>query len=170
MDLSKFIIDVPNFPSSGVIFKDITPLLEDAQAFKYTIEQMVQFAKEVGATVVVAPEARGFLFASAVCFAAGLRFVIARKPNKLPRETFKAVYELEYGENALEINRDAIKQNDRVLIVDDILATGGTAKAIVELVEKSNATVVGAVFLGELKEIYKNDVLKDIKIKSLLTF
>ncbi|AGR42062.1 adenine phosphoribosyltransferase [Spiroplasma diminutum] len=170
MDLKKYIYDVHNFPIEGVTFKDITPLLNDAQAFKYTVDQMVEYVKEKKANVIVAPEARGFLFASAVAYAANCRFVLVRKPGKLPREVKDVEYELEYGKGHIQIHVGDLKENDNVVIVDDVLATGGTMKAIVDLVQQEKANLNGIIFLADLSFLHDSELFKEFDSKSLLTY
>ena len=170
MNLKKYIIDIPDFPQQGIIFKDITPLLNNATAFKTVIDKMVAYAHEVGATVILAPEARGFLFGPAVSYAANLRFIPVRKPDKLPRATVKAEYALEYGTNTLEIHEGDLQPNDKVLIIDDVLATGGTAKAICELVTDQQAQVVGMMFLINLTFLNGNDQLKDYPHRTIIEY
>ncbi|WP_026389769.1 adenine phosphoribosyltransferase [[Acholeplasma] multilocale] len=170
MDLKKYIYDVKDFPKAGVNFKDITPLLNDADAFKYTIEEISKFVKEIGATVVVAPEARGFLLASAVAFNTNTRFVLVRKPGKLPREVFDIEYTLEYGTNHQQMHKGDIKPGDKVVIVDDILATGGTIEAIIELVEMQEGTIEGISFLADLTDLHDETLLSEYKVQKLLKY
>ncbi|AUM62599.1 adenine phosphoribosyltransferase [Spiroplasma monobiae] len=170
MDLKKYIWDVENFPIDGVTFKDVTPLLNDKDAFKYTIDKMVEYVKQKKANVIVAPEARGFLFASAVAYAAGCRFVLVRKPGKLPREVKDVEYELEYGKGHIQIHVGDVRENDNVVIVDDVLATGGTMKAIVDLVQQEKAKVNGIVFLADLSFLHEPELFKEFDSKSLITY
>ncbi|QHX35951.1 adenine phosphoribosyltransferase [Spiroplasma sp. TIUS-1] len=170
MDLRKYVIDVEDFPKKGITFKDITPILNNAEAFKFTIDEIVKYAKEKEANVIVGSEARGFIFAAPAAYAAGMRFIPARKPGKLPRPSFNQSYELEYNESNLSIHRDDIKPSDRVLIVDDLLATGGTVKAQVELIKMTGATTVGAVFLIDLVDLHSKDVFNGIDYKSILKY
>ncbi|ALD66288.1 adenine phosphoribosyltransferase [Spiroplasma cantharicola] len=170
MDINKYILDVHNFPIEGVTFKDITPLLNDKDAFKYVIDKMVEYVKEKKATVIVAPEARGFLLASAVAYAANCRFVLVRKPGKLPRKVKDVEYVLEYGKGHIQMHVGDLKENDNVVIVDDVLATGGTMKAIVELVNQEKAKVGGIVFLADLSFLHEPDLFKEFDSKSLITY
>ncbi|AOG60346.1 adenine phosphoribosyltransferase [Spiroplasma helicoides] len=170
MDLKKYIMDVKDFPVQGVMFKDITPLLNNFEAFKYAVDQMVEYVKQKGATVVVAPEARGFLFASAIAYAAQIRFVLVRKPGKLPRAVHDREYSLEYGTGHLQIHKDDLSPEDKVVIVDDVLATGGTMKAIVDLVQADKAQVGGIVFLADLSFLHEPDLFKEFDTKSLVTY
>lgn len=150
MDYSPYIRDINDWPKEGVVFKDITPLIADAQAYRAAIMEMVAPYREAGITKVVGAEARGFLFGSVIAYELGAGFVPARKPGKLPGETISAAYELEYGIDSLEVHSDAISSDDVVLIVDDVLATGGTAKAKAELVLSTGAHIAGYAFFIEL--------------------
>ena len=135
MKLENFIANVPNFPKEGILFKDITPLLQDGAAFKYACDQITNFAKEKGATVIVGPESRGFIFGCPVATALNIGFVPVRKPGKLPREQITEKYTLEYGSNELCMHLDSIKPGDKVVIIDDLLATGGTLAATCNIVK-----------------------------------
>ena len=170
MNLKDTIVTIPNFPKEGIMFRDITTLLENGEAFKYTTEEIVKFAKEQGATVIVGPEARGFLFGAPVAATLGLGFVPVRKPGKLPRKQLTEEYDLEYGSNTLCIHEDALKKGDKVLIVDDLLATGGTALAACHLCEKAGATVVGLAFVIDLVDLKGKELLRDYPVKTLVEF
>ncbi len=170
MDLKSYIRDVPDFPTEGVIFKDITPLLKAPEAFAYAVEEMAKLVKEFNPNVIVAAEARGFLFGAPVSYRLGIGFVPIRKPGKLPYFTVSEEYFLEYAKEKIEMHVDAIDPQDRVVIVDDILATGGTALAMSHLVEKLGGTVAGMVFLGELSFLEPRKKLKGYEVKSLLTY
>ena len=146
MDLKKFIADVKDFPIEGILFRDITPLMADGEAFKAACDELIEFAKEVGAEVVAGPESRGFIFGCPVAKELEIGFVPIRKPNKLPRETVSVSYSLEYGKNTLCMHKDAIKPGQKVIIVDDLLATGGTVKAAIELINRLGGIVVGCAF------------------------
>ncbi len=150
MDLSKYIRDIPDFPQEGVVFKDITPLLADPDAFHEAIDVLAREFEDKGVTKVMGAEARGFIFGGALAYKLGAGFVPARKPGKLPWKTTKADYELEYGVDSLEMHLDAIQPGDKVVIVDDVLATGGTAGAKAQLVANNDGEVVGFAFLIEL--------------------
>lgn len=150
MDLRRFIRDVPDFPTPGILFRDITPLLASPDAFGAAVEAMADPFRESGAVKVVGIEARGFMFGAAVARELGLGFVPARKPGKLPGRTEKISYGLEYGSDGLEIHADAFSPGDGVVVVDDVLATGGTSAAAAELVERLGARVVALVFCIEL--------------------
>ena len=150
MDLRAYIRDIPDFPKAGIVFRDITPLMADARALDEAVRQLAEIARPLSPEVVVAAEARGFLLGAALARELGAGFVLARKPGKLPYETERAEYLLEYGSDALEVHTDALAGASRVLVHDDLLATGGTAKALCELVEQLGGTVVGCAFLIEL--------------------
>ncbi len=153
MDLKNFVASIPGFPKEGIIFRDCTPIISNPEAFKYAINQISEFAKNVGANVIMGPEARGFIFGCPVAYQLGLPFVPVRKPGKLPREQVTEDYDLEYGKNTLCIHTDSLKKGDKVLIIDDLLATGGTVGACEKLAEKLGATVVGAAFVIELVDL-----------------
>ncbi|MDD2592113.1 MAG: adenine phosphoribosyltransferase [Erysipelotrichaceae bacterium] len=170
MNLKDYIADIPDFPKPGILFRDITPLMGDGDAFKEACDLMVNFAKEVKADLVVGPESRGFIFGCPVSFAMNIGFVPVRKPGKLPRDTVSYRYDLEYGSNELHIHKDGIKKGQRVLIVDDLLATGGTVEATIRLVEELGGEVVGCAFLVELSDLKGRDLLKGYNIFTILTY
>ena len=170
MDFSKYIADVKDFPIEGILFRDITPLMGDGEAFKAACKELVEFAKSIGAEVVAGPESRGFIFGCPIAYELEVGFVPVRKPNKLPRETVSASYDLEYGSNTLCMHKDAIKPGQKVIIVDDLLATGGTMKAAIELVESLGGEVVGLAFLIELVDLNGRDKLAGYNIKTLLKY
>ncbi len=170
MDYKKYIANVVNFPKEGINFKDITPLMLNGEAFKAACTDIVEYAREVGAEVVVGPEARGFIFGCPVAAEMGIGFAPIRKPGKLPRETEDIEYDLEYGSNTLSIHKDAIEKGQKVIIVDDLLATGGTVKATVDLIERLGGEVVGCAFLIELDFLNGRDLLKGYNIKSLINY
>jgi adenine phosphoribosyltransferase len=153
IDLRTYVRDVPDFPTPGILFRDITPLLADPTAFAAAVEAMSEPFRSSGAEAVVGIEARGFMFGAAIARALGLGFVPARKPGKLPRATERVSYGLEYGSDGLEIHADALFRGQNVLIVDDVLATGGTAAAASELVERLGARVAALSFLIELQAL-----------------
>jgi len=150
LDLYSFVADVPDYPEPGIVFKDITPLLANADAFLQAVEEMASPFIDKGVDIVVGIESRGFLVAGSIAERIGAGVGLARKPGKLPRETVSVSYELEYGTDALEIHADSFTDGANVLIVDDVLATGGTLAACAELVKKAGGTVVGATMLIEL--------------------
>lgn len=169
MDLSAYIRDIPDFPEEGVMFKDITPLLGNAGAFREAVDTIATAFAGQGVTKVVGAEARGFIFGGALAYLLDAGFVPARKPGKLPWKTTHADYALEYGTNSLEVHADALGSEDVVLIVDDVLATGGTAAAKYELITKTGASVAGFAFLIELDFLSGREKLpSDAKIVSLI--
>ena len=170
MRLTKFIRSIPDFPKDGILFRDITTLLQNPKAFKSAINQMSKKIKNNNIDVIVAAEARGFIFAGALAYKLGCAFVPVRKPGKLPSKTYKASYSLEYGKDSLEIHQDAIKKGERILILDDLLATGGTAKAIVDLVKKPGGKIAGILFLIELTELQGRKKLKNLPVYSLIKY
>ncbi len=170
MKLEEKIRDVPDFPIKGVLFKDITTLLKDPDAYRYAIDVLVERYKDKGIEVVVGMESRGFIFAAPMAYLLGAGLVPIRKLGKLPAETVRAEYSLEYGTNTLEIHRDAIKPGQKVLVVDDLLATGGTTMATVQLVEKLGGIVVGVAFLIELTFLHGRDKLKGYEVYSQIKF
>ncbi len=166
--LEGFIRTIPDFPEPGIAFRDITPLLSDAGALNEAVAGMVGQARELGADVVIGAEARGFLLGPALARELGCGFVMARKPGKLPYATLSAAYALEYGSESLELHDDAISEGHRVLVHDDLLATGGTAEAVQELVEKSGGEVVGFSFLIELEGLGGRERLSPLPVESLM--
>lgn len=170
MNLKDYIAKVENYPEEGIIFRDITPLMADGDAFKEATQQIVNYAKELGADVVVGPEARGFIVGCPVAYALEIGFVPVRKKGKLPREVIEVDYSLEYGSNTLTMHKDALKAGQKVLITDDLLATGGTIKATIDLVEKLGGVVVGCAFLIELEELYGREKISGYDIKTLMTY
>lgn len=170
MDLNKYIATIEGFPKEGISFKDITPLLQDGDAFNYTISKLIEFAKKHGADVVVGPESRGFIFGTPVAFGLNIGFVPIRKPGKLPRKTIEYNYDLEYGSNTLCMHIDAIKPGQKVVIIDDLLATGGTVEAATKLIEKLGGEVVGLAFLIELDGLNGREKLKGYEVLSLLHY
>ena len=168
MDLKKFIRDIPNFPKEGIIFKDITPLLKDAEAFKEAIDKMIEYYRDAEFDYIVGIEARGFLIGALMAIEMGKGFIPIRKPGKLPADILSKDYDLEYGSNRIEIHRDAISPGDRVLIIDDLLATGGTIAAAVELIEELGGQVAGIGFLYELSELKGRDLLTGYDVFSLM--
>ena len=149
-DYESYITDIPDYPEPGVVFKDITPLFADAEAMRRTVKDIADHFRDAGITKVVGPEARGFMIGVPVALELGAGFIPARKPGKLPRETYAVSYELEYGSDTLEIHRDAIQPGDRVLIVDDLIATGGTVAATGKLVQDVSGVLVGYACILEL--------------------
>ncbi len=170
MDLKTYVRDIPDWPKEGVMFRDITPLLGNKESFKYAIDSIADHYKDMNIDVVLGAEARGFILASALAYRLGCGFVPARKPGKLPFTTLSAEYELEYGVDSLEMHEDAIKPKERVLVVDDVIATGGTAAAKVKLVEQLGGTVVGVAFLIELSFLDGRSKLEGQEVFSLITY
>lgn len=170
MDLTKYVAAVEDYPQEGIIFRDITPLMANGEAFAYATQQIVDYACKVGAEVVVGPEARGFIVGCPVANALKIGFVPVRKPGKLPRETIEQEYALEYGTDKLTMHKDDLKPGQKVLIIDDLLATGGTVRATIDLVEKLGAEVVGCAFLIELTDLKGAEKLKGVEYKTLMRF
>jgi len=170
MDLKSKIRVIEDFPKEGISFKDVTTLLSDGQAYHEAIHACIDMIKELSYDVVLGPEARGFLIGAPLAVLTKKGFVPVRKPGKLPYETIQHEYFLEYGSDVLEVHSDAIKPGDKVLIVDDLLATGGTAKAVCELVEKLGGEVAGLAFLIELDFLDGREVLEGYKVFSAINF
>ena len=170
MELKNYIASIPDFPKQGILFRDMTPLLQDNEALTCALDKMAEFAKELNADVIVGPEARGFISGTPVAYKLNIGFVPVRKPGKLPRKTVEFKYDLEYGTNTLCIHEDAIKKGQKVVIIDDLLATGGTVEAAVKLIEKLGGTVVGLAFLMELDDLNGREKLKGYKVESLLHY
>ncbi len=170
MDLVTFIRDIPDFPKEGIVFKDITPLLADAEALRYAVDQLAEFGIGKKVDLILGAEARGFILGATLAYTLGAGFIPARKPGKLPFNTVGAEYQLEYGTDTLEIHEDAIKPGTRVMIHDDLLATGGTARAKCDLVEKMGAEVVGISFVVELGFLEGRKKLEGYDITSLINF
>lgn len=168
--LRERIRDIPDFPKQGIVFKDITPLLGDAQAFHWMINTLAAHYEDAGVDLVMGAEARGFILAGALAYKLNAGFIPARKPGKLPYQTTSAEYQLEYGTDALEIHEDAIAKDHRVLVVDDVLATGGTAAAKARLAETLGGQVVGMAFLIELTFLEGRDKLRDYDVYSLIQY
>jgi adenine phosphoribosyltransferase len=170
IDLESRIRDVPDFPTKGILFKDITTLLKDGPAFRQALDQLTGMVRGWRVDVVVGMESRGFILAAPIAYLLGVGFVPVRKLGKLPAETVSAEYQLEYGANTLELHVDAIADGDRVLVVDDLLATGGTVGATIDLIERLGGEVVGTAFLIELGFLKGRDRLENYRIASLITY
>lgn len=172
MDFKQYIADIPDFPEEGIIFRDVTPLLKNKSTYKQTIQAFTKWADGLGVDidVVAGPEARGFIFGCPVAYEIGAGFVPVRKPGKLPRETVSEEYALEYGTNEVQIHADSIQPGENVIIVDDLLATGGTVEATIKLVEKLGGKVVGIAFLIELADLKGREKLNGYNVYSLLTY
>ena len=170
MNLKDEIASIQDFPKEGILFRDITPLLNDPKAYKQTVDTLAEFAKKAGAEVILGPESRGFMFGCPVAIEIGAGFVPVRKPGKLPRATISEKYDLEYGSNELQIHEDAIKPGQKVVIVDDLLATGGTVAATIKMVERLGGEVVGCAFVIELADLNGKELLKDYNVFTLLQY
>lgn len=170
MDLKQYVTTVDNWPKEGISFKDITTIMDNGPAYKYATDQIVEFAKEIGAEIIVGPEARGFIIGCPVAYALEIGFAPVRKPGKLPREVISVDYGLEYGQDTLTMHKDAILPGQKVLIADDLLATGGTVEATVRLIQELGGEVVGCAFLIELMELNGRAKLEGINIKTLIQY
>jgi adenine phosphoribosyltransferase len=170
VDLQSYVRDIPDFPKPGITFKDITPVLASAEALDAAVTQLADLTRALEVDVVIGAEARGFLLGTALAREVGAGFVLARKPGKLPYTTVRAEYLLEYGTDALELHSDAVQPGTRVLVHDDLLATGGTARALVELVEQLEADVVGCVFLIELAFLPGRERLGGHEVRALVRY
>jgi len=170
LEIKDCIRNIPDFPKPGILFRDITTLLKDNQAFKYALDALVDKHKDKKIDKVVAVEARGFILGGAVAYRLGVGFVPVRKKGKLPWKTKSVTYELEYGTDTLEMHHDAINPGERVLIVDDLLATGGTVKAVADLVKQLQGKIAGIAFLIELTDLKGKDKLKGYPVYSLIKY
>jgi adenine phosphoribosyltransferase len=170
VDLRDRIRDVPDFPKPGIVFKDITPLLVDPQAFDEAVRALAEYARRLDVGLIVAAEARGFIFGGALARELGVGFVPARKPGKLPRETISVQFQLEYGLDELQLHGDALTGGTRVLIHDDVLATGGTAKAKIELVQQLGGVVAGCAFVVELGFLGGRGTLAGYDVHALVRY
>ena len=172
MDLKKHIRSIQDYPKKGILFRDITTLIKNTQAFKFTNDKIVELAKKIEFDKVAAIESRGFIFASTVSYLLNKPFIPLRKKNKLPADVHSVDFELEYGKATIEIHKDSIEKNERILIIDDLIATGGTAEAAAKLIEISGGKVAGFIFVINLFDLPGNDLLKDkgYKTESLIEF
>ena len=170
MNFADYITDIPDFPKEGVLFRDITSLLQNGEAFHAVIDQMAEQTKGLDFDVVVGAEARGFMFGSALAYKLNKAFVPVRKKGKLPRETVSAEYDLEYGTATLEMHKDAFQPGDKVLIVDDLIATGGTIDAIIRMTEGMGGIVAGVCALMELEDMKGREMIGDYPTFSLLVY
>ena len=168
--VEDYIRSIPDFPQEGIIFRDITSVLEDPDGLKMAIDGLIDFVKDLDYDVVVGPEARGFIFGVPVAYAEHKSFVPIRKKGKLPAETVEMTYDLEYGTATIEIHKDAIKPGQKVIIVDDLIATGGTTEAIVRLIEQLGGEVVGILFVMELKGLEGRKKLEGYNVQTLLSY
>ncbi len=172
MDLKEYIRSIPDYPKKGILFRDITTLIKDSKAFNYSIDQIVDISKKLEFDKIAAIESRGFIFASAVSYKLKKPFILMRKKNKLPAEKVSVDFQLEYGEATLEIHKDSINNGEKILIIDDLIATGGTAEAGAKLVEMSKGKVAGFIFIINLFDLGGNKKLieKSYFTKSLIEF
>ena len=170
MDFKKYIASIPDFPQPGVLFRDITPLMSDGEAFHAATSEIQKFAEQVGAEVIAGPESRGFIFGCPVAANLHIGFVPVRKPGKLPRETISYRYDLEYGSNELHMHKDAITPGQKVLIVDDLLATGGTVQATIKMIEELGGVVAGCAFLIELEGLKGREALAGYEVFTLMSY
>lgn len=168
--LKKFVRDIPDFPKKGIIFKDITTLINEPKAFKHIIDLLAKKFKKAKIKKILCVESRGFIFASALAYKLEVGIILVRKPGKLPYKTIKAAYALEYGTDTLEMHIDALKKGERILIIDDLLATGGTVKACTQLVEKMGGKVAGIGFVIELGFLHGRDKLEKYDIFSIIKY
>ena len=166
-DIEKFIVSVPDFPHKGIEFFDITPLMANPEAYRYTIEKMAELVAQTNPTKIMAAESRGFFFGPAIALKLGLPFVPIRKKGKLPRETIDVEYDLEYGNDTLCVHRDDIGNSDRLVVLDDILATGGTAEAMCKMAERVGAEIACCAFFMELGFLNGREKLKNRKVVSM---
>ena len=172
MNLKKHIRSIPDYPKKGILFRDITTLIKNAEAFKYTNDKIVEIAKEIKFDKVAAIESRGFVFASTVSYLLKKPFILLRKKNKLPAEVHSIDFELEYGNATIEVHKDSIEKNEKILVIDDLIATGGTAEAAAKLIKISGGNVAGFIFVINLYDLPGNDLLKKkgYKSESLIEF
>ena len=172
MDLKKYIRSIPDYPKKGILFRDITTLIKNPAAFKYTNDKIIEISRNIKFDKVSAIESRGFIFAAAVSYALNKPFILLRKKNKLPAETHSVDFQLEYGEATIEVHKDSIKKGEKILIIDDLIATGGTAEAAAKLIEISGGSVAGFIFIINLFDLPGNTLLKNKSYftESLLEF
>ena len=170
MDLKQKIRSIVDFPKKGIVFRDITTVLQDPEAFKYSIDKMYEYYKGKDIDLILGAEARGFIYGAVLAYKMGIGFIPVRKPGKLPYKTCQVAYDLEYGQSILQMHLDAVKKGNKVLIVDDLVATGGTAKAKADLVEKLGGTVMGFCFLIELEFLNPRKALDGYDVFSLVKY
>ena len=172
MDLKKHIRSIKDHPKKGILFRDITTLIKDPKAFRFTNDKIIELSKKIKFDKVAAIESRGFIFASTVSYILNKPFILLRKKNKLPDETHSVDFKLEYGEATIEVHKDSINNNEKILVIDDLIATGGTAEAAAKLIEISGGTVAGFIFVINLFDLPGNDLLKSkgYKTNSLIEF
>ena len=160
MDLKKYIRSIPDYPKKGILFRDITTLIKSPEAFKYSVDKIIEISKKIDFDKVSAIESRGFVFASAVSYLINKPLLLLRKKNKLPAERYSVDFKLEYGEATIEVHKDSIKKKEKILVIDDLIATGGTAEAAAKLIELSGGSVAGFIFVINLFDLPGNDLLK----------
>ena len=172
MDLKEYIRSIPDYPKKGILFRDITTLIKNEKAFRSCIDQIVEKSKKFKFDKIAAVESRGFVFASAVSYILSKPFIMLRKENKLPAETHSVDFELEYGRATIEVHKDSIKKDEKVLIIDDLIATGGTAEAAAKLIEVSNGKVAGFIFVINLFDVggFEKLIKKNYKVENLIEF
>ena len=172
MDLKKHIRSIKDYPKKGILFRDITTLIKNPEAFKYTNDKIIELSKKIDFDKVSAIESRGFIFAAAVSYALNKPFILLRKKNKLPADTHSIDFKLEYGEATIEVHKDSISKDEKILVIDDLIATGGTAEAAAKLIEISGGTVAGFIFVINLFDLPGNNLLKKrgYKTQSLVEF
>ena len=172
MNLKKHIRSIPDYPKRGILFRDITTLIKNPEAFKYTNDKIIELSKKIKFDKVAAIESRGFIFASTVSYILNKPFILLRKKNKLPAETHSIDFKLEYGEATIEVHKDSINKNEKILIIDDLIATGGTAEAAAKLIEMSGGIVAGFIFVINLFDLPGNNLLKEkgYNTESLIEF
>ena len=172
MDLKKYIRSIQDYPKKGILFRDITTLIKNAEAFKYTNDKIIEISKEIKFNKVAAIESRGFIFASTVSYLMEKPFILLRKKNKLPAETHSIDFELEYGRATIEVHKDSIIKGEKILIIDDLIATGGTAEAAAKLVKISNGNIAGFIFVINLFDLggNKNLTKQNYKVENLIEF
>ena len=172
MDLKKHIRSIPDYPKKGILFRDITTLIKNSEALKYTNDKILEIAKKIEFDKVAAIESRGFIFASAISYLFNKPFILLRKKNKLPADVHSVDFELEYGKATIEVHKDSIKKNEKILVIDDLIATGGTAEAAAKLIEISGGKVASFIFVINLFDLPGNDLLKKkgYKTESLIEF
>ena len=172
MDLKNYIRSIPDYPKKGILFRDITTLIKNAKAFKFTNNKIIELSKKIEFDKVAAIESRGFVFASTVSYILEKPFILLRKKNKLPAEVHSIDFKLEYGDATIEVHKDSIEKNEKILVIDDLIATGGTAEAAAKLIEISGGKVAGFIFVINLFDLPGNDLLKNkgYKTNSLIEF
>ncbi|MBR2255301.1 MAG: adenine phosphoribosyltransferase [Candidatus Methanomethylophilaceae archaeon] len=169
-ELERFVTSIPDYPKPGVLFRDITTILSDPEGFEMAVDGLIEELKGLDFDYIAGSESRGFIFGAPVAYATKKGFILVRKKGKLPRETISQEYALEYGTATLEMHKDAIKPGDRVVIIDDLIATGGTTKAMIDMIERLGGTVVKCAFVMELKGLNGRKVLENYDVSSLLSY